>query len=235
MKKRIKFISFICICVLLFAGCGGSSRTVHKMSFSDLDNWMCENGFDDSLSQIKLREFAESLLYQGQAVKYKTGNWDGEGGGGCDGENEDGTSGYSDVYWREPGSTVAKYECSFYTEINFDNFSLPGKVKIGDSFAFVMQTLMMQDCDPVGAFTADADDENSMTLKKEGNARVLYTKITDPNALQNRNYISYLAYEVAADANEGEDEMTRQIRFYFTEDKALAKVEIVVSQKLYRN
>ena len=222
MKKKLLIGMSMLLAVILWVGCQekDQSKPVNETSFADLENWLDENGFDENISQIKLKDFVESLIYNGKEIEYMTTHFDGEGGGGASGNNKNETLGFSNSYSREKGSKTAKASNSFYTKLNLDNFSLPGELRIGDTFSHVMKTLMITDSDPIQNFVSDEDDESTMTLKREGNASIRYRIVNE--------YTKTLSFVLEESYGEKDDRMTRKINFWFDKDLELTIVSISV-------
>jgi hypothetical protein len=225
MKRLFLTGVAILLSVILLVGC--QSRPINKTSLEDFEIWFDENGLD---SQVNMMSYVETLTYKGKAIDCPCGAIDYVNGGGFKGETDDGTVGveFSD-FSNLDGSSLYPifYLNTFYTTVNFDNLTFPGGLRIGDTFSRVMKTLMLSDVDPIGNFVADADDENVMTLKREGDASICYRTLDEDT--------KEIIFTLEQPYGEAGDRLIKNIYFCFNDDLELYRVDIMVNKRVYNH
>ena len=190
-------------------------------------------GFKEGLSQHGLLSQMEKYSYNGTPVRKMVAlmHYDGETGGGCEGEGD--LVSFRNDYSEVGDGNVTRYN-SFTTKVQLDNMPLPNGITFDDSLKTVLSKCKIE-----------MNPETDFRPQGEGYAMTLYSNIYSSVQLIDRQAEAVskgrettdsfeIRYKSITPNSDGSGTLTRTLTMAFDSDKKLCEVSLLVKENYKR-
>ena len=175
--KRCVVFALLIACILSFSACATTSGRLPLTDFYALSKFLDQENFVPELGQDDFREQMKKYSYNGRDLNSFAGTFfDGPSGGGY-GTTSD-AFGFQNNYTVTDNGKYAEYTNSLYTSVPLAGLKMPKGISFDDDLSAVCKRLGIH-FDPSSEFVPDKDNEDVMTLRKDGIVTLELHRLSD--------------------------------------------------------
>ena len=224
MKKYATLL--LALILLLSCAACGNVQGVPIEEYFDTVNYVA------GMSQTTMIDQVEQYRYDGTPLgEILMGvHFDGEHGGGYSGRDTEDPRrfGMENDYYADYGEGYARYQNYFFTTVALEGFEMPEGVKIGEKLSKVLKRFSLSQKD----FYTDIDDPTTKIFRTD---TVTCFYLIDNSQKADADYPQTFSYEEITsytDASDREREVTRRLTLSFDENEKLARVSVLVEERI---